>query len=165
MPRNTLLVVIVLGLAVVVIAGAQLTKPQTGPVKNQPNANRDSTASQTNKETYTDVACGIELEHPPSLTYLEGPTGSVVFTNKDSRTNAIIVTCQKDIPRPAIAEDKTEKLTSGSVSATLYHDASAKDGTPIDKLIFTNPVNGLDIFISGYGDDFQQLIGNIKLLK
>lgn len=125
-------------------------------------------ASTTNKPatllTYPDSACGIELNYPDSLNVLDGPTGSVIFTGKTDPKNVIVVTCQTNIPRPSVTVDKMEQLNSGSVSATLYHDASAKDGTPIEKLIFTNPGNHLDIFISGYGADFRQVIGNIKLI-
>lgn len=124
-----------------------------------------ATAKTSALAAYPDPTCGIQLSYPDNLNILEGPTGSVIFTGQSNPQNVIIVTCQKNIPRPIISADKTEQLLSGSVSATLYHDASLKDGMPIDKLIFTNPINGLDIFISGYGADFQKIISNIQTIR
>lgn len=164
MAKSTALVVAVLAVLVVTIIGVNLIPGKRGAAQNPPPA-KTAPTPVTNLLTHTDAVCGIEIGYPDNLNILEGPTGSVIFTGKSNTANVIIATCQTNIPRPAITSDKIEELKSGSVSASLYHDASAKDGRPIDKLIFTNPRNNLDIFISGYGPEFQEIIGNIKLIQ
>lgn len=164
MPRNTAIVVLILAIAagaLVLINGFGKAKPKTSSA----NPASPTPTSQIKLLEYDDPTCGIALSYPETLNVLDGPSGSAIFTDKNNAKNVIMVTCQKDIPRPALAADKTESLTSGTVSGTIYHDASGKDGTPIDKLIFTHPGNGLDIFISGFGADFQKVIGNINLLQ
>ncbi len=164
MAKSTAVVVGILVTFVVLLVLVNLLghKNSTPAAKSTPT---NATGKPAALIAYPDYACGVELNYPNSLNVLDGPTGSVIFTGKTDPKKVIIVTCQKDIPRPSVTVDKIEQLTSGSVSAILYHDTSSKDGTPIDKLIFNNPDNDLDIFISGYGAQFQQIIGNIKLIQ
>jgi hypothetical protein len=57
-----------------------------------------------------------------------------------------------------------EVVKIGSTSATLFHDASQKDGTPVDKLIFTLPSLPLmDVYVAGFGDTFNALIKTITI--
>ena len=165
MPKNTAIVILVLAiLAAAVVLTNLLPAANPGKTGKTPASSSLTPTPQVTALAYKDSLCGIELNYPDSLNILEGPNGSVIFTGKSDAQNVIVVTCQKDLPRPALAADQTEELTSGSVSATLYHDKNAKEGTPVDKLIFTNPANGLDVYVSGYGADFQKIISNIQLI-
>jgi hypothetical protein len=55
-------------------------------------------------------------------------------------------------------------MAIGSVSATLYHDTTPKDGQPIDILIFTHPQTGEDVLLSGMGSGFRGAIQSLTLL-
>lgn len=116
------------------------------------------------------TTCGIAFHYPNSLTPIESSGSGTIFASENDPEATVLVICQADIPRVPLTPDKMEVRTiraatgSATVSATLYHDASAQDGTPIDKLIFTHPKTGLDVLIGGIGPIFQQFIASITLL-
>jgi len=96
-------------------------------------------------------------------------TESAILTNTKDTTQSLAIACQKNIPRPALNSTRIETILipnpgGATVSANLYHDSSAKDGSPIDELIFRNPRNGIDIFIAGVGDTYNQVIKTVRLL-
>lgn len=166
MHRNTYLLLIFLAVAAAVVAGVNLTRPAELPTNNKQQTTTPvpPPAGGPTPSVYTLVGCGISFPTPSGYTSLEGPGNSVVFT-KTTGGDSIIVTCQKDIPRPALPADKIEKLAftfpekpGATFSATLYHDAQ-------DKLIFKHPTNGLDVFMSGNGESFQILIRQLSILQ
>lgn len=116
------------------------------------------------------TACGIAFQYPNSLTPIESSDSGTIYASTSDPDATVLVLCQNEIPRIPLTPDKMEARTlraatgSATVSATLYHDASAKDGTPIDKLIFTHPKTGLDVLIGGIGPIYQQFIASISLL-
>lgn len=116
------------------------------------------------------TACGIAFQYPNSLTPIESSDSGTIYASTSNPDTTVLVLCQKEIPRVPLTPDKMEVRTlraatgSATVSATLYHDGSAKDGTPIDKLIFTHPKTGLDVLIGGIGPIYQQFIASITLL-
>ncbi len=114
---------------------------------------------------YANSACGITLSYPDTVSASESATAipGVMFTDKRNPDDLIVLTCQKDIPRPPIPENQTEKFTLGSTSGVLYHDSSAKDGTRTDALILTHPRTNLDIFVGGYGPAFDAIIKSLRL--
>jgi len=112
---------------------------------------------------YDDDTCGISFEYPETMTKTESGLGGAIFTNKEKSDETIIVACQKDIPRPALIENRIESVKIGSVSAKLYHDGSEKDGTPIDKLIFTHPKKIIDIYIAGIGETYNLIIKSLVI--
>ena len=101
---------------------------------------------------------------------LDSTTSGTILTDPNKQEDSIIIICQKDIPRVALSNEDMEKLTivsasgSATLSATLYHDASEKDGTKIDKLIFYNKYKQLDVFIAGFGTVYDNAIKSVKLL-
>jgi len=103
------------------------------------------------------------------LTMMGDTTQSAILTNAKDTSQSVAVACQKNIPRPAIGSTKVETIlipnpSGATVSANLYHDSSAKDGSPIDELIFRNPKNGIDIFIAGASVTYNQIIKTVRLL-
>lgn len=102
--------------------------------------------------------------YPDNLVKLDNASNSAIFSHPDDPQASVVVTCQTDISRPPLLPEKIEPVQIGSVAAVLYHDASTKDGTPIDKLIFRHPQNGLDVFVAGIGSTFQQIITSLKIL-
>ncbi|MBI3576474.1 hypothetical protein HY086_00320 [Candidatus Gottesmanbacteria bacterium] len=168
MHRNTYLLLIFLAIAAAIVTGVNLTRR---PEQQAPPPTTLLTPTVSQPKIYELTGCGISFPTPADHTALEGPGTNVVFTAKTGG-DTIIVTCQKNIPRPPLAADKIDRLAFDlpgekptTVAAALYHDTQARNGAPIDKLIFTNPRNGLDIFISGTGASFQSLIRNLSILQ
>lgn len=171
MHRNTLLLISILAVVAALLVGIRigLTMRPPAPVavsKVSPTASPTSAPTYT---TYTDAACDVSLQYPTNLQILESTTSGTILADAKNPNGSIIILCQQDIPRVPLPPEKIESLVltatnSASVSAKLYHDASAKDGTPIDKLIFTHPRSGLDVFIAGYGDVYQRIIASLTLL-
>ncbi len=171
MHRNTYLLVIFLSLFAALLVGVNIGKSlQKQPAEQSPlsGATPTSTPSIT-IQTYTDTYCGFSLSYPSNFTVLENASGSAIFNNTADTTQSMTITCQRAIPRPPIPADKIETITipttsGSSVSAKLYHDSSAKDGTPIDVVIFRHPTNGMDDFVAGYGDSFNAAVKTLQIL-
>jgi len=128
---------------------------------------KNATSSGTTKGTlYTSSSCGIALTYPDTVALEESSTQTygAVFTNTSNSMDMVVLTCQKNIPRPPLSSQNIETAMIGTVEAKLYHDTSAKDGAKGDALIFTHPKTKLDIFIGGYGSIFNALIQTIKIL-
>jgi hypothetical protein len=169
MYRNTLLLVSVLAVCAALLIGVNIGKRMS---KQAPSPTPNATPTPTPgpvAQTYMDTYCGFSLTYPASYTVLENASGSAILNNTADKTKSITLTCQKAIPRPALTADKIETLTiptamGASISATLYHDSSAKDGTPIDVVIFKHPTNGMDAFVAGYGTAFNDAIKTLRIL-
>lgn len=173
MHRNTYLLITLLAVVAALVVGVNLGSRVA--TLNQPRQVPTTAASpkpnpaQTTKQ-YTNAICGVSFLYPDGLTALEDASGSAIFINATDNKQAVAVTCQKDIPRPPLPPEKIESriltnaLGTATVAASLYHDASAKDGTPVDSLIFRHPTIGLDVYIAGFGSAYNELIATIKLL-
>lgn len=168
MHRNTYLLVIVLAVCAALLIGINIGKRlQKQPAS--PSAPIPTPTPTISTQIYMNTFCGFSLIYPASYTVLENASGSAILNNASDKTQSITLTCQKSIPRPALAADKVETLTipataGASVSAKLYHDSTARDGTPIDAVIFTHPTNGMDGFVAGYGDAFNAAIKTLQIL-
>ena len=168
MHKNTLLLTAFLAVIAALLVGFNLgrTIPQSSTKVNAPTP----IGSPTPTFAYlSGAACGVTFQYPNTLTPLESSTSGTVFADITHPETSVVVICQKDIPQVPLAPDKIESMTiraatgSASISARLYHDVSAKDGSPVDKLIFTHPKTGLDVFIGGFGPVFTQFITTLKL--
>ena len=169
MPKNTLLFVSFLAVIAALLIGINIGRsmaPQSAL----------STPTPTPKITATPTVamilgstCGITFEYPSTLTAMESSGSGMILANTTKPEESIVVVCQDEIPRVALTPDKIEprKILSAtgnaSASAKLYHDTQEKDGTPVDKLIFTHPTTKQDIFIAGFGAIFNQIISTLKL--
>jgi hypothetical protein len=169
MHRNTYLLVIVLSICAALLVGVNIGKSLQKQSVSIPTSTPNLTATPTQSiiiQTYMDTYCGFSLSYPSNFTVLENASGSAILNNPADKTQSITLTCQKGIPRPALPADKIESflIPTSSISATLYHDTSSKDGNPIDAVIFTHPKNKMDIFIAGYGDAFNAAIQTLQIL-
>jgi hypothetical protein len=163
MHRNTYLLVIVLAVFAALLIGVNIGKR----LQKQPAAPSAPTPIPTiSTKIYMNTYCGFSFAYPANYTVLENASGSAILNNAADKTQSITLTCQKEIPRPALSEDKIESfpIPEGSISATLYHETSPKDGTPIDAVIFRHPTNGMDGFVAGYGDAFNAAIKTLQIL-
>lgn len=171
MHRNTYLLVIFLAVFAALVVGVNigrhftLSQPPIVAVK-PPSPTPIPTPTPA---SYTNSVCGFILNYPNTLTMMGNTTQSAILTNTKDTTQSVAVACQKNIPRPAIDASNIETVLiqhpgGATVSANLYHGSSAKDGSTIDELIFRNPKNGIDIFIAGFGDTYNQVIKTVQLL-
>lgn len=163
MHRNTYLLVIFLAIFASLVVGVNLGKRLNPPTPLTPTPSSTTTPTSTSSK-YTNETCGFSLIYPTTLTLTDGATNSALFIHTTVKDQSIAVACQEEIPRPPLTTDRIETMIISSVSAKLYHDASAKDGTQIDELIFRNPKTGMDIFIAGFGETFDQVIETLKLI-
>ena len=168
MHRNTYLLVIVLAVCAALLIGVNIGKRMTKQT-TPPSLPTPTSTPGVMAQTYMDTYCGFSLDYPASYSVLENASGSAILNNAVDKTQSITLTCQKAIPRPALAADKIETLTitttsGASISAKLYHDSSAKDGTLIDEVIFRHPTNGMDGFVAGYGEAFNAAIKTLQIL-
>lgn len=165
MHRNTFILVIFLALAATLVVGVNIGRsvgsvpPEIVALTVEP----PSPTPQIKLEKYTSSACGISVEYPSTFVKLDNPLGGAMLGNSENTKDIIAITCQEDIPRVPLAEDKIETVHIGSVSAKLYHDASAKDGTPVDKLIFRHPKRKTDVYMAGFGEAFNEIISTITI--
>jgi len=169
MHRNTYLLVIVLAVFAALLIGVNIGKRLQKQPSASPSVQTPTPTQGVTTQTYINTFCGFSLDYPTSFTILENASGSAILNNAADKTQSITLTCQKSIPKPALSADKIETLTipattGASVSAKLYHDSSAKDGTPIDAVIFKHPTNGMDSFVAGYGSAFDAAIKTLQIL-
>jgi len=169
MHRNTYLLVTVLAVFAALVVGVNLGKRLTPTEAPNPSPTSTPIAAPTPAiATYTNEACGFSFTYPTTLIRTDA-TNSALFVHKTDKDESIVALCQEEIPRPPIPPDNIERRTlyneaqTASISARLYHDASAKNGTPLDELIFRNPKTGMDIFIAGFGETFNTIIKTVKL--
>jgi hypothetical protein len=169
MHRNTYLLVIFLAVFAALVVGVNIGRHFTRQTNSPPLATPTAIPTPPLLLSYTNTVCGFSLNYPATLTMMGNTTSSAILTNTKDTTQSVAIACQKDIPRPALNPANIETMLiqtpeGTTVSAHLYHDSSAKDGSPINELIFRNPKNGIDIFIAGIGDTYNQLIKTVQLI-
>ena len=167
MHKNTFILVVILAVIAALLVGFNAGKkfsPQTQQRTDQPRADISIAISPTPvpivMTPYTNKYCKISLTYPETMTVTEQATGSAKFT---SDSDTVILVCQNDIPGIAVEEKNKETIKIGSISGTLYHTATPKDGTPIDVLKITHPKTGMDILVSGIGMAFDAIIASLTL--
>ncbi len=176
MHKNTYLLVAILAIIAALLIGINLGRkfsPQDQFNQSAPTPKTSPTPPTQVAPTlvpYTNTFCSISLEYPDTLTKFDSASGSAILTNTQNTSESIAIACQADIPRPPLLAERIESMTiwntakTASISAKLYHDASPKDGSPMDALIFYYPRIGMDVFIAGYGKTFNQILQTVRLL-
>lgn len=169
MHRNTLLFVsslaVLAALLVGVHIGRNLPRTLVTTALPTPQVLPSPTAAFL---TYNDKACRLTLQYPSNLQILESTNSGSMLADPNNTSDTVLIYCVHDIPRIPLPKEKitTMKLfteNGSTVSAKIYHDASAKDGTAIDKLIFTHPYSGGDVLIAGFGPVYNQILTTLKI--
>lgn len=171
MHRNTYLFVGILAVLAALVVGVNIGKkiaPAPSVIPAGGSAQPTVTAAAA-PQTYVDSVCGFSVQYGSGFSIQENASGSAVLTDPNDSGKSIVMTCQKDIPRPALTPDRIEQVTirtttGASVSAKIYHDSSSQNGTPMDAVIFTHPTSKLDIFLAGYGDASNSLLKTIQII-
>jgi hypothetical protein len=172
MHRNTYLLVIFLSIFAALVVGVNIGKRMSGSTSTVAPAPTPTIEQEPTPTTavYLNKACGFAFAYPTTLSLMDNATGSALLVHATDKNESIAVACQEEIPRPPITASNIENMViynetkTASLSARLYHDASAQDGTPIDELIFRNPKTGMDVFIAGFGATFDQIIDTLILV-
>ena len=127
------------------------TQPTPIPTPFTTNENR----------SYTIKDCAVSFTYENNQTLTEASMAATLTT--EGISNKIAIACAPEIPRPPLPPEKTEKVNVAGIETTLYHDVSAKDGTPIDAIIMDHPKNPkLDVGFFGYGEGFKKLLSTIS---
>lgn len=176
MHRNTFIFVIILAIFSAVVAGVNISQrlnssrvqgaltltPTTAAIS--PSSSIPSSTQKSSVTPYENAYCGVSLSFDASILQLrEEASNAAMFLNAAHPENTVILGCGKDIPRPALPESSIEMRTVASISATIYHDSSAKDGSKIDAVIFSHPKKNLDIYIAGYGKPFEDVLKTVTV--
>lgn len=162
MHKNTFLLVVILAVIAALLVGFNMGKKfnPTSEVLPTPTVAVTPTVVQIPTSMYKNTYCGVTLSYPRDMTLTELATGSARFTLGN---DTVVLACQKDIPGIAITEENIETFRIGSVSATLYHTATPKDGTPIDVMMVEHPRTQMDVLVSGMGSAFTTIIRSLSL--
>ncbi|MDO8452050.1 MAG: hypothetical protein Q7S76_04245 [bacterium] len=166
MPRNTFIFIVLLSVFAAMTAVVNFAPrfTQSAPLLEPQDLSPTPSSTIPTLLSYENTACGISFRYPNTLTALGDTPRNAVFTNQHGEADTIMLTCQEEIPRPPLEENRTETVAIGSISATLYHDGSGRDETPIDKLIFFHPQKNLDVLIAGLGPSFQNMLETLAIL-
>ena len=167
MHRNTYLLVIVLSICAALLIGINLGKKLTKPAGKEPltGSVTPTLIPTPSILTYSDTYCGFSLNYPSNFTVLENASGSAILHNTADASQAITLTCQKNMSLPIrttlnVKTFSIQTANGTSISAKLYTDSIAS----IDAVMFRHPVNGMDAFIAGIGNTFDAAIKTIKIL-
>ncbi len=176
MHRNTYILVIFLAIFAALVAGVNIGHNMKEPQQELAGYPSERTTItqpapiEPVKKDYENKGCAVTFPIPNQFTLTNESTLSAMFTRSDAKSS-ILLACQKDIPRPPLPTSyiETVKLTTvdktTTISAKLYHDQSQKDGEKIDALIYYNPNIKMDVFIAGYGPEFDTLRSTLHLLQ
>ena len=165
MHKNTAILIVFLSVIVALIVGLNLghifSKDQQ-EINNQPSTSPISLSSPiSTSTTYTHPACKVTFAYDPSFSISSESSDSAVLINKNTREK-ITLLCGVEFPKPPLPEDKIEVATIAGQMTTVYHDASAKDGTPVDVAVFIHPKTDMEVALFGFGEKFQKLLTTLK---
>ncbi|MDP1723038.1 MAG: hypothetical protein Q8L37_07670 [Candidatus Gottesmanbacteria bacterium] len=169
MYRNTYLLVSLLAVIAALLIGVNLGRKLTPATPSSSISFPTPTVLTTGQSIPSDVKpyrnsfCNVAFDYPASLRVLENASGSAAFTGNNP-DDGILMTCQKNIPKPMVSESSIEDIRVGTTAAKLYHTQLATDSASVDSLIFRHPGTKLDVFLAGRGEAFRKLISSITLL-
>lgn len=165
MHRNTFYFIVILGIFAAIVVGVNIGRSTLSTPNQSQTTEPTQTLTTPTPELvlYQSKQCGISFSYPDKFNKIDIETGGATLVNKENTNESIILVCQKDIPRVALADDKIEQKTIGTVSAFLYHDTSQKDGSPLDKLIFLHPTLKKDVYLAGFGETFNEILSSLAL--
>ena len=170
MHRNTYLLISILAVLAALVVGVNIGRTAAPPPISQspirdevgPSPSAILTPSEPQLKMYRNSYCKISFMYPDNYTQLESASQAAAFRGPGA-SDGILLTCQKDIPRPSVTQENIEDIRVSSVSGKIYHTQSAKDGTVVDSLIIRHPVTKLDIFMAGSGQVFRDVVSTLTL--
>jgi hypothetical protein len=120
-------------------------KPQPTVPAGGNNQISPVTEKSTAPAKFVSSRCQVSFPLFPGMTKTsEDEFGAILTYNGQER---ITLTCQKEIPRPPVPEEKQQDVVVDGQKGMIYDDASQKDGTSEPKLIITHPKTHEDIYL------------------
>ncbi len=130
-----------------------------------PNAS-NSAVLINGKYVYSNLNCGYEITYPQNWLRLDYDGRSIGLSNTSSSPSSnLAIICAPNIPKPALSADRINEYKIGTISAKLYHDASPKDGSPLDEIIAKIPDKNMEIFIAGFGPTLTEILSSFKFTQ
>jgi hypothetical protein len=172
MYRNTIIFIAFLAVIAALLTGINIGRRLTtsappaslpavtpAPVVIVPSPLASPTPAPVN---YTLPDCGVSFVYDPQFT-LQEASASAQLT-QTSTGEKISVACAASIPKPPLPKEKVDDITVAAVKTKLYHDASAKDGTPVDVVVVRHPSRKLDVGFFGFGEKYNDLLKTVTFL-
>src|SRR3989344_6375559 len=169
MHRNTALLIAFLAVLAALVTGlkigstfspqAQLAQVSPLPSSVAVTEASPQVAGAEAPKTYTSSNCGLSFNYDPDFSVTEA-SATTTLTNAKTGEN-IYILCGTEFPRPPLSAEQIETATVAGQKATIYHDASAKDGTPLDVVVFSHPKNNLEVALFGFGEVFKKVIQSL----
>lgn len=161
MHRNTTILTILLLLIAALLAGVKMrvwTSPKPTPSPSPQSIVLPSPIPSPVAFLNTD--CGIVFKYPADFKMEEAS-----MSGRLSRGNeAIDFICGANLPKPLVSDDKIEEASVAGQKATLFHDTSTADGSPLDVYTFVHPQKKIDVTLIGYGDTFNSFIKELTIV-
>lgn len=170
MHKNTAALTAVLFVLALLLIIINSSKPQTElATKNPPVQTPVPSPIAIPDLHYEDAACGVQLRYPQNITVTESTNSGTVFLDLQKPEHAVILLCTDSslysLPEYTFVKETIITAASGSAtaSARLYRSKDPANGTTQETLTFTHPQNGMDIFLSGFGDVFERMRASLKI--
>lgn len=171
MVKTTAILIIILAIIAALITGIQIGRkvgsggllapgPSTYLTEQLPTP-AVIASSSAQLQSFIHKECGVEFQYENSYQVTESSNSAVLINGATG--DRISLACAAEIPLPPLPPEKMEQATVAGQPATLYHDASAQTGTPIDVVIFDHPVNKLKIALLGFGEMFNRLLSTLQI--
>ncbi|HUT22016.1 MAG TPA: hypothetical protein VMX18_01250 [Candidatus Bipolaricaulota bacterium] len=120
-------------------------------------------------KNYENNQFGFKMQYPAGWQVKEEAVDvghaalNVTFSRNGESVDLVL---QKDIPRPALADENISKkvLPSGLV-LTVYDDTSAVDGAPMTKAFLDLPDSDYDLYLAGSGKTVNQMYQTLELIQ
>lgn len=148
--------------------------PSPTPTPELVESTRSASLSGTKKLTPTPLPqgkqtittpCGLSLYLPATYAAESNQNGTTII-NTAPPQEMVVVTCEKNVFTPSVPKEQTETRTlKGGVTATLYHDTSSTDGSPIDAVVFRHPKTGNEVLIVDSGTTIDTILSSITVIQ
>jgi hypothetical protein len=146
-----------------VMKSADISVSPTSEIRNNPITTESAAIKYTR---YEDINCGVSIDYNQEFIRQDTEQdNSVIIMEKDNPKSAIFIACEKEIPQPPLSADKIEIITIDGIKGKLYHDSSAKDGSPRDEAIFIHPFREMEVILAGFGRHFDYALKSLKFLE
>jgi len=169
--KTTAILIIILAIIAALVTGIQIgrkvgsgslfTSSPTPDLTSQAPSPSVIASASAQLQTFTHKECGVQFQYDPAYQVSQSSNSAILVNGTTG--DQVSLACAAEIPLPPLPPEKIDEATVAGQAATIYHDASAKDGTPIDVVIFDHPVKGLKVALLGFGEVFQQTLTSIKI--
>jgi hypothetical protein len=179
MPRNTLVVVIVLAIFAALVVGVNIGKGNSSSQVSlipspTPNELIPSPTVTPKLFLYTNTYCGLSFQYPETLKRMDaGIASSSAVFNDNSSDSSIIVLCGASVPLESIDSLEAIPITiplqgsdTASVSGKMYiESSSASSSSQLTHIVIPKLPNKMELIISIKGSIIEQILSSLQILQ